>query len=56
MSDTPQKLASVKADQIDFGSGALLVISLLMKLSVGDENCVLPLCAYVEGFCKSGQI
>ena len=27
-----------------------------MKLSIGDENCVLPLCAYVEGFCKSGHI
>ena len=49
----PQKPASVKADQIDFGSGAL---GLLMKLSFGDENCVLLLCAYVEDFCKSGHI
>ena len=26
-----------------------------MKLLTGDENCALPLCAYVEGFCKSGH-
>ena len=26
-------------------------VSLLLKLSIGSENCALSLCAYVEGFC-----
>ena len=34
----------------------LWFISLLMKLLIGDENCALPLCAYVEVFCISGHI
>ena len=27
-----------------------------MKLLIGNENCPLPLCAYVKGFGKSGYI
>ena len=42
-SDRPQKQASAKAGHSTFGSG-VLVISLLMVLSIDDENCSLPWC------------
>ena len=48
-SERPQKQA---ADQSTFGSGVWYLISLLIELWIGDENCSLPLCAYVAGFCK----
>ena len=29
-----------------------VVITLLMELSIGNENCSLPLCVYVVGFAN----
>ena len=44
-----------KADQSTFGSG-VVIISLMIELSIGDEKHSLPLCAYVVGFGQSGHI
>ena len=55
MSDRPQKQASEKADQSTCGSGVVTISCLLIELSI-DEKCHLPLCVYVAGFGKSGQI
>ena len=44
MSDMPQKQASAKADLSTFGS-VVLTISLLMELSIDNENCSLTWCA-----------
>ena len=54
-SDRPQKQASEKVDQSTFGS-VVMIISLLMKLSVGDENHSMPLCVYVAGLGKTSHI
>ena len=48
MSYKPQKQSSEKAGQSTFGS--VVVISLLMELSIGDEKHSLPLCANVMRF------
>ena len=57
MSDKPQKQAREKADQLTCGSSVVtIIVSLLIELSIGDEKCSLPLCAYVTGFGKSGHI
>ena len=37
------------------GSG-VVVVSLLMELSIGDEKLSLPFCAYVAGFGKASEI
>ena len=42
-SNWPQKQTSAKTDQSTFGSG-VVIISLLMELSIGDEKHSLPLC------------
>ena len=55
MSDRPQKQASERVDQSTFGSG-VVIISLLMKLSVGDENHSMPLCVYEAGLGKASHI
>ena len=58
MSNRLQKQASEKADHIatsqNFVSG-VVVISLLMELSVGNENHSFTLHAYVADFGKSGH-
>ena len=56
LSDKPQKQALAKADLSTFGSGTVIIISLLIKLLIGNENHSLPLCMYVVAFGKWDHI
>ena len=44
-----------KVGQSTLGSG-VVVVSLLMELSIGDEKLSLPFYAYVAGFGKASEI
>ena len=53
----PWKAVPATADQFTSSSVSMvLIVSLLIRLSIGGENCAWSLCAYVEGFCKSDHI
>ena len=55
-SDMLQTPVFIKADLLLLVVFYWWFVSLLIKLSIGNDNCVLSLCVYVEGFCKSGHI